>query len=300
MSSAQVAARVIKELDPEDVKVLKALEKTTNRFESMPLSVLEKITRLDQGKLKFRLSRLNAYGFVIKSQFGYVLVSAGLDALALHYFVQKGLISGMGRSIGMGKESDVFEVISDSGENAVIKFYRIGRISFRATRSKRAYSTPEVHHQWLEINIEAARKEQEGLERALDAGVNSPKFISRNRHAVLMAEVRGAMLHQCGKEEIAAPESLFQEILANARKAYVNAKMINGDLSEYNILYDGELPWIIDWPQYVNTDHPNAEEILKRDLVNVGDFFQRKFRLEYSLEHNIQYVKGKKSTVSIS
>ena len=34
----------------------------------------------------------------------------------------------------MGKESDVFEVINDSGKELVIKFYRIGRTSFRSTR----------------------------------------------------------------------------------------------------------------------------------------------------------------------
>jgi RIO kinase 2 len=297
VSSAQVASRAVKQLNSEDIKVLKALEKTLTRFESIPLETLKRMTKLDERKLVFLLGRLNAFGFVMKSQFGYTLVSPGLDALALHSLVQRGLISGMGRSIGMGKESDVYEVISDSGEKAVIKFYRIGRISFRATRLKRSYSKSETHNQWLEINIEAARKEEEGLKRAIAAGVCTPTFIARNRHAVLMSQVEGLMLHQCRREDIENPRLLLRRILENTRKAYLKAKIINGDLSEYNILYDGEKPWIIDWPQYVNLDHPNASEILDRDVENILSYFQRKLGEKIESKRAIRYVKGQISKI---
>jgi RIO kinase 2 len=297
VSSAQIASRAVKQLDPEDIKVLKALEKTLTRFESIPLETLKRITKLEEGKLIFRLGRLNAFGFVMKSQFGYTLVSSGLDALALNSLAHRGLISGMGRSIGMGKESDVYEVISDSGERAVIKFYRIGRTSFRATRLKRSYSKSDYHNQWLEINVEAARKEEEGLTRAVAAGVSTPRFIARDRHAVLMSEVEGLMLHQCRKEDIEKPRILLREILENARKAYVQAKMINGDLSEYNILFDGEKPWIIDWPQYVNLDHPNATEILDRDVENILNYFGRKFGEKIESKKAVEFVKGERARI---
>lgn len=295
MSSAQIASKAVKQLDPEDITVLKGLEKTLTRFESIPIEALKRITKLDEGKIEFRLGRLNAFGFVMKSQFGYTLVSSGLDALALQSLVRRGLISGMGRSIGMGKESDVYEVISDAGEKAVIKFYRIGRISFRATRLKRSYSKPEAHNQWLEINIEAARKEEEGLIRALAAGVSTPKFIARDRHAVLMSKVEGLMLHQCRKEDIEEPRALLRKILENTRIAYLKAKIINGDLSEYNILYDGEKPWIIDWPQYVNPVHRNASEILERDVENILSYFERKFGERIEPRKALEYVKGEKN-----
>ncbi|MDH2900723.1 MAG: serine/threonine protein phosphatase [archaeon] len=297
MSSAQIASKAVKQLDPEDIIVLKGLEKTLTRFESIPIEALKRITKLDAGKIEFRLGRLNAFGFVMKSQFGYTLVSSGLDALALHSLVRRGLISGMGRSIGMGKESDVYEVISDAGEKAVIKFYRIGRISFRATRLKRSYSKPDAHNQWLEINIEAARKEEEGLVRALAAGVTTPKFIARDRHAVLMSEVEGLMLHRCRKEDIENPRELLKKILENTRTAYLKAKIINGDLSEYNILFDGEKPWIIDWPQYVNPDHPNASEILERDVENILGYFERKFGEKIDQRKALEYAKGEKKSL---
>ncbi len=191
----------------------------------------------------------------------------------------------------MGKESDVFAVSSDSGKQAVIKFYRIGRTSFRATRIKRSYSTPKSH-QWLEINIDAARKEEEGLKRARGVNIQTPSFIARDRHAVLMQEIEGVMLHACNKEDIDNPARLLRQIFGEARKAFVAANMINGDLSEYNILYDGEKSWIIDWPQYVLTDHPNASEILERDVKNIVSYFLRKFDKNTDLKRALDYVRG--------
>jgi RIO kinase 2 len=297
VSSAQIASRAIKQLEAEDIDVLKALEKSITRFQSIPFKTLKALTHMEEGKLLFRLQRLNAFGFVIKDQSGFTLVSAGLDVLALNSLVRRDLISGMGRSIGMGKESDVFEVICDSGERAVIKFYRIGRISFRATRLKRSYSKPESQHQWLQINIEAAGKEEEGLLKAFDVGVDTPKFIARDRHAVLMSEIDGVMLHVCRKEDISKPAFLLRQILENAKKAYLHARIINGDLSEYNILYDGEKPWIIDWPQYVTLDHPNADEILRRDITNTLSYFRRKFDSRVNEKMGIEFVKGTRETL---
>ncbi len=272
--------------------MLGALEKSISRFESIPFSVLLKLTGLSTGKLLFWLGRLNAFGFVIKTEHGYNLVSAGLDALALHSFVKQDLISGMGRSVGMGKESDVFETISEAGTRSVIKFYRIGRISFRATRIKRSYSISQSQHQWLAINIHAAEKEAEGLKLARNAGVKTPDLLARDRHAVLMGEVEGVMLHVCHKEDVEDPRRLCYEILENARKAYTKAGIINGDLSEYNILYDGSDPWVIDWPQYVKKDHPNAEEILSHDVENILKFFRKKFDLRLNETSALKYVRG--------
>lgn len=42
---------------------------------------------------------------------GYRLTYLGYDFLAIHSLVKKGVINSVGRQIGVGKESDVFEVI---------------------------------------------------------------------------------------------------------------------------------------------------------------------------------------------
>ena len=46
---------------------------------------------------------------------GYRLTSMGYDFLAIRTLLKRGVIAGVGRQIGVGKESDVFEVTRLSG-----------------------------------------------------------------------------------------------------------------------------------------------------------------------------------------
>jgi RIO kinase 2 len=299
LSSAQIAAKAIRELEPEDWAVLHAMEKSISGQESVSLNSIVSDTKLHQDQVEFRLGRLNYIGFVMRTRFGFVLNTAGLDAIALNSLVRKNLISGMGKAIGMGKESDVYEVLTDSGTQLVVKFYRIGRTSFRSTRRSRSYTSPENQHQWLTINISAAQREATGLKKAKEAGIEVPDLVARDHHAVLMSEIEGMMLFKCTPEDIKKPKVLLRKIFEDIRKAY-GADMINGDVSEFNILFDGVLPWIIDWPQFVSITHANAEEMLKRDIENAGSYFQRKFNLVYSPEEAIDYVKGNRARIRIS
>lgn len=292
MSSAQQAAKSIRQLEIEDWTVLQAIEKSMTKHESIPLRRLQLDTGYYQEQLEFRLSRLNYWGFVMKTRYGYVMNTAGLDLLALHSFVEKGLISGLGPAVGMGKESDVFDVVNDSGVNSVIKFYRIGRTSFRSTRKTRIYVSAATQHQWLSINVGAAQREAVGITEAAKAGVNVPHFIARDRHAVLMSKIDGKMLYICRKDDIDDPMSLLKEIFVNIRKAYTRAKIINGDISEFNILYDGK-PWFIDWPQFVAISHPNSAELLERDISKPLVFFRKRFGIGFEKESALSFVMGK-------
>ena len=88
------------------------------------------------------------------------------------------------------------------------------------------------------------------------------------------------------------PVGFLEDILLNTRKAY-GAGIIHGDLSSFNIVVqkNGEV-LLIDWPQAMTTDHPNAEAFLERDVTNVLRYFERKFQVERSLEEAIACVKS--------
>lgn len=60
------------------------------------------------------------------------------------------------------------------------------------------------------------------------------------------------------------------------RLLYQDCKLIHADLSEYNLLYYHEKIHVIDVSQSVEHDHPQALNFLRRDIVNVNDFFDRK------------------------
>lgn len=77
---------------------------------------------------------------------GYRLTTMGYDFLAIRALVARGAIAGVGRQIGVGKESDVFEVMDDDGNVMALKLHRLGRTSFRAVKSKRDYVRRGQHY----------------------------------------------------------------------------------------------------------------------------------------------------------
>jgi RIO kinase 2 len=129
-------------------------------------------------------------------------------------------------------------------------------------------------------------------------GVSVPEPISQNRHVIAMGMIEGAELSKY--KEILKPEKILKEILRNVRKAYLKAHVIHADLSEYNIILkpDGHI-LIIDWPQYVMTNHANAEDLLERDLKNILTFFNRKFTVKVVAKEACDYVIGKARSLAI-
>jgi len=75
--------------------------------------------------------------------------------------------------------------------------------------------------------------------------------------------------------ELGDPKQIFRRLLADLKKLFRKAKLVHGDLSEYNVMvWDGK-PVIFDLSQTVPLKHPNAELLLKRDLKNIHRFFTK-------------------------
>ncbi|MGH2638601.1 MAG: RIO1 family regulatory kinase/ATPase, partial [Rhabdochlamydiaceae bacterium] len=106
--------------------------------------------------------------------------------------------------------------------------------------------------------------------------------------------------YKCTSKDIENPEKVLKEIFENLRLAYMKAKIINCDISEYNIMFDGSTPWIIDWPQYVPVSHLNAKELIMRDIYNPALFFKKKFRLKVEIESAVAFVIGERRELKIS
>jgi len=68
---------------------------------------------------------------------------------------------------------------------------------------------------------------------------------------------------------------LFEEILDFIKILYQKAKLVHGDLSEFNILYHNQKPVVIDISQAVSIHHPKAEVFLARDIKNIFKYFDK-------------------------
>jgi RIO kinase 2 len=298
MSSAEIAVQVFRKLESEDFRILHIIEAAMSKREFVPTEQITRYARLPADRIQFTLRKLNKLGLIYQTKGAYVghtLNYAGYDCLAINTLVKAGVIESLGQSLGVGKEADVYDALSPDGGRIAVKFHRLGRTSFRQTRRKRGYI--QEHSTWLFQSHLAAEKEFQALKLVYKNGVSVPKPIRQNRHVIAMGMIEGGELWKY--KEIDQPRKILKEVLRNVRKAYLKAHVIHADLSEYNIILkpDGHV-LIIDWPQYVMTDHANAEELLERDLKNVLTFFSRRFNVTLAVNEACDYVTGKAKTLT--
>jgi RIO kinase 2 len=290
-------------LENNDFRILSVTESLMNRHEFIPLEEIIEFSEIRKDEVEFRIKDLSKDRFLSKPTKkilryeGYQLTLYGLDALALNFLVRSGVIDAIGQKLGVGKESDIYEAINSKGTRLAVKFHRLGRTSFRQTLRKRGFVAEQTHMSWLNQSKLSAEKEYSALRDLTYARVSTPKAVKCNRHIVVMSLISGTELKFAEMED---PKPIVKEILRNVRRAYVGAKLIHSDLSEYNILIkpDGKI-LIIDWPQSVSIDHPNAHDNLKRDVQNIITFFKRKSDLKMDLDNILEYVKGNRRNLSI-
>jgi RIO kinase 2 len=233
---------------------------------------------LDGEEVTYRLDRCERRGLLERKTIqytGYRLTFEGYDALALHTFAERDTIDGVGASLGVGKESDVYEV--RSFQPLALKFHREGYTNFREVDKERDYTSDREHISWFYTARKAAEREYEALE-TLYPDVRVPRPVDGNRHAIVMAKMDGVELSRAGlaDEQVVPVLDLILDEVAGAYEAgYVHA-----DLSEYNVFVGTEGVTVFDWPQAVPTDHENADELLARDLSNLIGYFGRKYPRE--------------------
>lgn len=277
----------LRKLDKEDFKVLKIIEIGMSKSEYVPVEFIARGIRKDLEYVFRRLQKLSNLGLVQRMKgayIGYMLTSRGYDCLALDTLYKRGILRYLSlKPLGVGKESDVYEGITPSGLRVAVKLHRLGRISFRQVKKKRTYVGKRRHISWLYEARLAAEREYTALTLLHPIGVAVPKPISWNRHVVVMSIIEGIPLYEC--PELDSPREVFNEIIDNIKRAFKDAGIVHGDLSEYNVvIQEGDRVLIIDWPQWVPSIHPSAPLLLKRDILILSKFFRRKYKVDLNVE----------------
>src|SRR6056297_1387614 len=271
----QNVASVMPELEPEDFHLLSWVEQGMRLSEYVNRGKLTDFSRLSEENVDYRLDRCEDRGLVERKTIqyeGYRLAFEGYDALALHTFAERDTIEGFGAPLGVGKESDVYEV--QSYKPLALKYHREGYTNFREVMRDRDYTADRDHVSWLYTARKAAEREYEALE-TLYPDVSVPQPIDTNRHAIVMEKVDGVELSRTGLE----PEQVvpvLDLVLDEMQTAY-DEGFVHADMSEYNVFVTTQGVVVFDWPQAVPTDHENSEELLARDVENIVNYFQRKY-----------------------
>lgn len=289
MSTTESAARVLKMLKDEEWRTMAALERVSRGHGAGDRGRLSRTSGLPPERVGFAVESLARRGLASRRGQSFALTREGVEAMALRDYVKKDLITALGAIIAKGKESDVFEVLTEEGTAYALKFYKIGRTSFTNVRKTRRIEESEIKS-WMAANYEAAHREYNALRKLRGVSPGFPEAVAYSRSSVLLQQVSGVRLSQ--RPELVDPEKSFRLILEAVKAAYQKAGLINGDLSEYNILTDGAAVWLIDWPQSVSSSHPNAEDYLRHDVKAVVSFFRRAYGVVGDADEAFAYVKG--------
>lgn len=237
---------------------------------------------------------------------GYRLTYGGLDYLSLHTHQKRDILYSTGQQIGTGKESDIHIAASPTGVQYALKIHRLGRISFRTIKNNRDYLRHRSSASWMYMSRLAAVKEYTFMTALHENGFPVPRPVAQSRHTLVMELIEGLPLRQV--QEVPHPERLYAELI-NLVLELAGVGLIHGDFNEFNILIREDqitsvpqeqasssptnspcsvpqetpqdsiklTPIIIDFPQMLSIDHPNAEMYFDRDINCIKRFFERRF-----------------------
>lgn len=273
--------RLWEKLDKDDIVVLRAVEQLSSRYEFAPVEVIERRARLPPPRILRSLDKLNQLKLVRRNMgsiVGYSLTFYGLNVLTFDALYRRGVIDTLGDRVGVGKEGEVYIGLTPNGEKVIVKFHREGRSSFQRIRRLRSFVMNVDRKQWHRIAKMLGEREFKIMVVLEREGAMIPKPISWNRNAVVQQYIPGVELYRIKELDEETANQVLEDILKTIEIAYNKVGIVHGDLSEYNVLVSEEgRGYVIDWPQYVYKEEPNALELLKRDIEYITSFFRRRF-----------------------
>lgn len=276
-------------LGKSEFRTLTAVEMGSKNHEIVPTTLILSISGLRNNAVLQKsisaLAKIKLIQRVRNAKYdGYRLTYMGYDYLALKAMVNRDSIAGLGQQIGVGKESDIYAVATESGDQLCLKIHRLGRISFRTVKTQRDYLRQGQSASWMYLSRLSAQREWEFMTVLHRAGFSVPTPVDTSRHQIVMELVDGVCLRKL--VELDDPLRLYG-VLMDFIARLANHGIIHCDFNEFNIMvcpYNPERPEreavIIDFPQCVSIEHPNAQEFFERDVDCIRHFFKSKFDVE--------------------
>ena len=182
--------------------------------------------------------------------------------------------------ISAGKEANVYLAYDKQGTEVALKIYKI---DINTSKWMRKYIIGDPRFKKIPNNISKiiylwASKEFKNLKRSFKVGLKVPEPFFIKYNILGMEYIGFETIPAPLLKEIKDPKNkidLFGEILEFIKNLYQRAKLVHGDLSEFNILYHNQKPVIIDISQAVSIYHPKAEQYLVRDIKNIFNYFEK-------------------------
>ncbi|MFX1588838.1 MAG: serine protein kinase RIO [Promethearchaeota archaeon] len=198
----------------------------------------------------------------------------------LNKLLTNGPLSRIEGIVSAGKEANVYLAYNQENEEVAVKIYKVDS---NTSKWMRNYIIGDPRFKKIPNNVSKiiflwANKEFKNLKRAYSVGLSVPEpiFVKNN---ILIMEYIGIKSNPAPRlkdvKYVKNPTNLMDQLLFFIKELYQKAKLVHGDLSEFNILYHNQKPVVIDISQAVSIQHPKAEVYLTRDIKNMFNYFKR-------------------------
>ncbi len=182
--------------------------------------------------------------------------------------------------ISTGKEANVYMAKTFEAD-AAVKIFRTSTATFGSfleyIDGDRRFERIDRSHRGIIYTW--ARKEYMNLYAMYEAGMKVPKPMSIFRNILVMEyidyEGKPAPQLRVLNADDDEWEEMWDTVLNFVSTIFLECDLVHSDLSEYNILYNGD-PVFIDVGQGLHLSHPMALEMLERDLRIISKFFKKK------------------------
>lgn len=198
----------------------------------------------------------------------------------IYRIMKRGYIDTLECPVSTGKEANVYLANTSDGQ-AVVKIFRTSTATFKSfleyIEGDRRFQ--RINRSSRGIIYTWTKKEYMNLESLHDEGIRVPEPRAYYRNLLVMEyidyETKPAPSLRVLDAEPDEWAEMWETVKNYIRDMYEKCSIVHADLSEYNILYNGD-PVLIDLGQAVEYHHPSANSFLRRDLNIISKFFEKK------------------------
>jgi len=251
-----------KKMNAKEWKVLSVVFHYSWNYKYVPCELIAKKAGISEEKAEAILRALAGRGILTTKQlsyFGCAFTIFGLSLYSLRRFVKKGIISMIGSKMGEGKESTVYNAISDKYGEVALKFHRVGYSSFKKVKEKEGNA---VMMELIDAK-ELFRVKLKNPEEVLEMIVEEVKAMYE----------RGVVHGDLSQYNILVSEEGVWII------DFPQAIILEEESEEYSMLSLKELKEV-------------ACELLERDMENLLEYFKRSYGVRKNLESVLNYIKN--------
>jgi len=211
---------------------------------------------------------------------------------AIDHLLSRGELDYLNGVVNAGKEARVYWGVAPDGSARAVKIYLTASAEFKkrlryVAGDRRFAKIPGSSRGIAKLWVQ---KEFKNLQLAEAAGIRVPRPYAFNEN-VLITEYIGVPPAPAPRfVDSEVDEDDYRWTMETVSKLYRKAELVHADLSEFNVFkFEGE-QILFDMGSAVLTTHPEAKELLLRDVTNMVRFFKKRGIYERAPEEIVEEI----------